>query len=87
MDLGNWGGVRVVSSLLMFYMTLLFSLFPSFFVRGFCALKTVKRGRFLSPGPRFFNLGVFHRAALALSNGGIGWLDTPKTMLVCFISS
>ena len=86
-DFGGWGGTRVVSSPLVFQTTLLLSFFLSFSVRGFSALRTLRRGRFQSPGLRFFNSGVFHRATLALSAGRVGWPGTLRTMLVCFTSS
>ena len=86
-DLGGWGRTRVVLSLLVFQATLLLLFLPSFSVRGFSALGTVRRGHFLSPGLRFFNPGVFHRAALALSGGGIDWPGILRIMLVCFTRS
>ena len=86
-DLGSWGGTRVVSSPLVFQATLLFFLLLSFSVGGFSALGTIRRGCFLSPGLRFFNPGVVYRAALALSGGRVGWPGTLRTMLVCFTSS
>ena len=84
-DTSGWGGPGVFLSLL----TTIFLLFllASLRARSLAALGRVRRGRFLSPGLRFFNPGVFHRAALTLSGGGIGWPGTLRTMLVCFTSS
>ena len=86
-DLSCWGGIGVVLSLLMFQITLLFLLLPSFSGKDFSALGTVRRVRFLSPRLRFFLSGVFHMAALALSGGEIGWPGTLRTILVYFTSS
>ena len=86
-DLGGWGGTRVISSPLVFQVTLLLPFLPSFSVGAFSALGTVKKRCFLSPGLRFFNPWVFYRAALALSGGEVGWPGTLRTLLVCFTSS
>lgn len=84
-NLGNWGKTRDVLSPLVFQA--IFFFFPSFSVRDFSTLRTIKRCYFLSPKLMFFNLGVFNRAALVFSGNEIGQPGTLSIMLVCFTSS
>ena len=83
-DLGGWGGTKVVSSPLVFQATLLLPLLPSFSVGGFNALVMVRRGRFLSLDLGFFHPRVFHRAARGTSFGysGVCWPRTSRTVLI-----
>ena len=84
-DISGWDALGVFPSLLI--TVFLFFLPVSLWAGGLATLGRVKRGRFLSLGLRFFNSGIFHRAALALNGDRISWLGTLKRMLVYFMSS
>ena len=83
-DLGGWGGTKVISSPLVFQTTLLLLLVLSFSVRGFNDLVMVRKGRFLSPDLGFFHLKVVHKATWGTSFGysGVCWSGTSRTVLI-----
>ena len=87
-DLGNWNGIKIILSLLVFQVTLVLPLHPSFFVRSFSALKMVKKGRFLSLDLRFFKLRVFYKAdrGTSFTYNSVCWPETSRTVLIYLLS-